>query len=245
MRLKDKVCIITGGSRGIGKAVAELFASEGGQVVIWDVLDEGVKTSEDIKASGGKAEYRKVSVTDRDLVNKEAQRVVTQYGRIDVLINNAGILRDKTLLKMSHEDWEASIHVNLNGVFYCTQAVAPFMKENHYGRIVTASSTSGLRGNYGQTNYAAAKAGIVGMTKTWAMELGRYGITVNAIAPGYTRTEMTASIPEEMQKMALQLIPVGFIAEPVDIAYGYLFLASEEARFISGICLPIDGGYSR
>ncbi|MEZ4888428.1 MAG: 3-oxoacyl-ACP reductase FabG [Chitinophagales bacterium] len=245
MRLANKVAIVTGGARGIGKAIAELFAKEGATVVIWDLLDVGQETAEGIQANGGKASFQKISVTDKEQVEAAAKAVFEENGRLDILINNAGILRDKTLLKMSDDEWATSIHVNLSGVFYCTRAVVPYMQQNQYGRIVSASSTTGLRGNYGQTNYAAAKAGIIGMTKTWATELGKYGITANAIAPGYTLTEMTASIPEEISKGFIQQIPVRMAAEPIDIAYGYLYLASEEARFVSGICLPIDGGVTR
>lgn len=245
MRLENKVAIVTGGARGIGKAVSELFAKEGATVIIWDLLDVGEQTAADIRTAGGKASFTKISVTDKESIQKEAKRIFDQEGRIDILINNAGILRDKSFLKMEDDDWAASINVNLSGVYYCTQSVVPYMKENTYGRIVSASSTTGLNGNFGQTNYAAAKAGVIGMTKTWAIELGRYGITANSIAPGYTETEMTKTIPDQMKKMAVMLIPVGFTADPIDIAYGYLYLASEEARFVSGVCLPIDGGFTR
>ncbi len=245
MRLKDRVAIVTGGARGIGQAVAELFAEEGANVIIWDLLDEGTKTAENIRNNGGKAEFSKISISDQAAVEKAVENIVSRYGTIDILINNAGITQDKTLLKMTNDQWDKVIDVNLKGVFICTRVVAAVMKEKGYGRIISASSTSGLRGNYGQTNYAATKAGVVGMTKTWALELGRYGITVNAIAPGYVKTAMTDAIPDNIKQMALMTIPVGFLAEPKDLAVGYLFLASEEARFVNGICLPIDGGYSR
>lgn len=245
MRLANKVAIVTGGARGIGKAISELFAQNGATVIIWDLLDEGQATAEAINASGGKASFSKISVANKEAVEAEAKEIFETHGRIDILINNAGILRDKTLLKMSDDEWEMSILVNLTGVFYCTRAIVPYMKANNYGRIISASSTTGLRGNYGQTNYAAAKAGIMGMTKTWAVELGKFGITANAIAPGYTLTDMTKSIPDEVSKGFIKSIPVRMAAEPIDIAYGYLYLASEEARFVSGICLPIDGGMTR
>ena len=245
MTVKDRITIISGGARGIGKAIAELFAIHGAKVIIWDVLDEGKETAEEIASKGHSAEFMNVSISDKDAVENAVSNIVEKYGKVDILINNAGITRDKTLLKMSDEEWNAVIDVNLKGIFYCTRAVAPIMKENGFGRIITASSTTGLRGNYGQTNYAATKAGVIGMTKTWALELGRYGITVNAIAPGYVKTPMTEAIPDNIKQMALMTIPVGFLAEPKDLAIGYLFLASEEARFVNGICLPIDGGYSR
>ena len=245
MRLKDRVAIVTGGSRGIGQATAELFAQEGAKVIIWDLLDEGSDVAKGINESGGTAEFVKISITDKDAVEASVADIVKHYGKIDILINNAGITRDKTLVKMSDEEWDAVIAVNLSGVFYATRAVSHVMRENGYGRIVSAASTTGLRGNYGQTNYAATKAGVIGMTKTWATELGKFGITANAIAPGYTQTPMTDAIPDNIKQMALMTIPVGFLADPIDIAYGYLYLASEESRFVSGICLPIDGGYSR
>lgn len=245
MRLKDKVAVVTGGARGIGQSIAELFTQEGATVVIWDLLEEGEETAANIRANGGNATFTKVSVTDRQQVEAEMKKVFETHGKIDILINNAGITRDKTISKMSYEEWDLVIDVNLNGVFYCTKAVVPYMRENAYGRIVSAASTVGIRGNFGQTNYVATKAGIIGMTKTWALELGKYGITANCIAPGYTKTPMTDLIPEPMQQAAASQIPVRFLADPIDIAYGYLYLASDESRFVSGICLPIDGGTSR
>lgn len=245
MRLKDNVAIVTGGARGIGGAITELFASEGATVYIWDVLDEGADTAKELKAKGHAVAFNKVSVTDKSQIEAASQAIFDKHGRIDILINNAGILRDKSLFKMSDDDWDASIDVNLKGTFLCTRAVAAFMRQNKYGRIVSAASTTGLRGNFGQSNYAAAKGGIISMSKTWAIELGKHGITSNVIAPGYTQTHMTDTIPEAIQKMALMQIPVGFLADPIDIAQGYLFLASPEARFVSGITLPIDGGFTR
>lgn len=245
MRLKNKVAIVTGGSRGIGESVGELFAKEGATVILWDVLEIGQEVADKITAAGGKAAYMNVSVTDREAVEEAVKQVVNEYGRIDILINNAGITRDKTLLKMSDEQWQQVVDVNLNGTFYCTRAVAAVMKDQNYGRIVSASSTNALRGAFGQTNYTATKAGIIGMTKSWAMELGKFGITVNCVAPGFTKTAMTEKMPDNIKQMAIFQIPVGFLAEPIDIAYGYLYLASDESRFVTGICLPIDGGTSR
>lgn len=245
MRLKDNIAIVTGGARGIGRAIVELFVKEGAVVYIWDVIDAGADTAKEITATGAEVYFNKISVSDRPGVEAAAKSIFDKHGKIDVLINNAGILRDKSFFKMSDEEWEQSIDVNLKGTFICTQVVAGYMRQNKYGRIVSASSTTGLRGNFGQTNYAAAKGGIISMSKTWAVELGRHGITSNVIAPGYTQTEMTKTIPEELQKMSLMLIPVGFLADPIDIAHGYLFLASPESRFVSGVTLPIDGGFSR
>ncbi len=245
MRLKDKIAIVTGGSQGIGKAISELFAKEGATVIIMDLLPKGQEVADGINISGGKAEFHTVSVSDKSAVEKLFDQVNSKYGKIDILINNAGITRDRTLEKMSEEEFDAVIEVNLKGVFICTQAVAPYMKANNYGRIVSAASNVGLRGNFGQTNYAATKAGVIAMAKTWTMELGKYGITANAIAPGFTMTDMVDKIPKEHVEAIKASIPLKIAAEPIDIAYGYLYLASDEARFVSGICLTIDGGTSR
>ncbi len=245
MRLANKIAIVTGGARGIGKAVSELFAKEGASVIIWDLLEEGADTVAGINAAGGNAEYFKISVTDKNAVQENAKYVAEKYGRIDILINNAGITRDRTLLKMSDEEWQSVIDVNLTGVYNCTKAILPYMRENNYGRIVTAASNVGLRGNFGQTNYSATKAGVIAMAKTWTLEFGKYGITANCIAPGFTITEMTNKIPPEIMEQIKTTIPLKILADPIDIAYGYLYLASDEARFVSGICLTIDGGAAR
>ena len=245
MRLANKVAVVTGGARGIGKAIAELYAQEGATVVIWDLLDVGEETAAGIRKRGGKATFTKISVTDKEALTVEAKRIFDTHGRLDILANNAGIVKDKSFLKMTEADWDAVMNVNLKGVFLCTQICVPYMIENKYGRIITASSTSGMRGNFGQANYSATKAGVIGMTKTWTIELGKYGITANAIAPGYTVTDMTATIPEEISAGFAKQIPVRFLGEPMDIAQGYLFLASPEARFVSGVCLNIDGGAAR
>ncbi len=245
MRLKNKIAIVTGGARGIGKAVSELFSKEGATVIIWDVLSDGEHTAKEINDAGGKAEFLNISVTDKEAIHKAVADVHLRYGKIDILINNAGITRDKTLQKMSEDEWDAVIDVNLKGVFLCTQAVVPYMKEANYGRIVTAASNVGLRGNFGQTNYSAAKAGVIAMSKTWTMELGKYGITANALAPGFTLTEMVEKIPAEHLESIKKQIPLQKAAQPIDIAYGYLYLASDESQYVSGICLTIDGGISR
>ncbi|MGB5653344.1 MAG: 3-oxoacyl-ACP reductase FabG [Robiginitalea sp.] len=245
MRLKNRIAIITGAARGIGAAIAELFAREGAVVILLDLLPEGKDVAAKIKASGGKAEFHTVSVTDKGALETLFKQIHNTHGRIDILINNAGITRDRTLEKMSEDEWDAVVEVNLKGVFLCTQAAIPYMKEQHYGRIVSAASNVGLRGNFGQTNYAATKAGVIAMAKTWTVELGKYGITANAVAPGFTMTEMVQKIPEAHFEAIKKAIPLGTVAQPLDIAYGYLYLASDEARFVSGICLTIDGGTSR
>lgn len=245
MRLKDKIAVVTGGSRGIGQSISELFAEEGATVIIIDLLQQGQDVADAINAKGGKAEFHKVSVTDKSAIETLFKEINDKYGNLDILINNAGITKDRTLEKMSEDEFDAVIGVNLKGVFLCTQAAAPYMKANNYGRIVSAASIVGLRGNFGQTNYAATKAGVIAMSKTWAVELGKYGITANAIAPGFTMTDMVDKIPEEHFAAIKASIPLRTVAQPIDIAYGYLYLASDEARFVSGICLTIDGGSSR
>jgi len=245
MRLKDKVALITGGANGIGLATAERFAKEGAKIILWDVSDKGDDVVERLKKEGHEAIFKKVSVTNEEEVKNAVAEAHKHFGRIDILINNAGITKDRTLLKMSKQEWDDVIGVNLTGVFNCTQAVAPIMKEQNYGRIVSASSNVAIRGNYGQTNYVATKSAIIGMTKVWAMELGRYGITANCIAPGFIQTAMTDLMPEEVRKQSLPSIPLGKWGVPEDIANGYLYLASDEASFVSGICLTIDGGAAR
>jgi 3-oxoacyl-[acyl-carrier protein] reductase len=245
MRLKDKVAIITGGAAGIGMATVEAFLREGAAVAFWDVSDKGNDIASDLSQAGHRVTFTKVNVTDNDQVLKATEAAFKHFGRIDILINNAGITRDRTLMKMSREEWNDVIGVNLTGVFNCTQAAVPYMKEKNYGRIVSASSNVAIRGNYGQTNYVATKSAIIGMTKVWALELGRYGITANCIAPGFIKTAMTDAMPEEVRKASLAHIPVGHWGDPRDIALGYVYLASDEARFVSGICLTIDGGAAR
>ena len=245
MRLKNKIALITGGANGIGLATAERFVKEGAKIILWDVSDQGNEIAERLKMEGHEIIFKKVSVTNQDEVQKAMTAAHEHFGRIDILINNAGITRDRTLLKMTMKEWDDVISVNLTGVFICTQAIAPIMKEQNYGRIVSASSNVAIRGNFGQTNYVATKSAIIGMTKVWAMELGRYNITVNCIAPGFITTAMTEAMPEEVRKQTIPHIPLGKWGIPDDIANGYLYLASDEASFISGICLTIDGGAAR
>ena len=245
MRLENKIALITGGANGIGLATTERFASEGAKIIMWDVSDKGKDVAERLKKEGHNIIFKKVSVTDPDKVQRAIREALEHFGRIDILINNAGITKDRTLLKMTNQEWDDVISVNLTGVFNCTRAVAPIMKDQSYGRIVSASSNVAIRGNFGQTNYVATKSAIIGMTKVWAMELGRYNITVNCIAPGYITTAMTDAMPEKVRKESIALIPLGKWGVPDDIANGYLYLASDEASFVSGICLTIDGGAAR
>ena len=235
-RLDGKVAVITGGARGIGAETARVFRDAGATVVTWDVA-EGAD--------------QQVDVTDVATVSKAIAEVVKRHGRIDVLVNNAGILRDAQLVKvkddavvgaMSEADFDAVVAVNLRGVFVCTQAVAPVMIKQRSGRILNASSVVGLYGNFGQTNYVATKAGIIGMTKVWARELGPRGITVNAVAPGFIGTEMVRQMPEKILATMVERTPVRRLGEPRDVANAYLFLASDEASFVNGAVLSVDGG---
>jgi 3-oxoacyl-[acyl-carrier protein] reductase len=241
-RLQDKVAIITGGARGIGKATAQIFTREGAKVILWDMLDAGEETARELRDQGFSAEFMKLSVTDIPTLEAATQKIVEQYGRIDILINNAGITRDRSLLKMSHEEWNQVIDVNLTGVFNCTKAVVPHMVENKYGRIVCTSSIVGITGNFGQTNYSATKAAIIGMVKTWAKELGKYNITANAVAPGFILTDMTDMIPEEVRNQTIAGIPMKRMGMPEDIANAYLYLASDEASYVNGHTLSVNGG---
>lgn len=247
MRLKDKVCLITGGAAGIGRATAERFAEEGAVVVICDLAEEAGRQA--ALAIGG--EFHRVDVTDRQAVQEWVDDVVASHGRVDVLVNNAGVLRDGTLVKvkdgelvkqMAETDFDLVIAVNLKGVFNCTQAVAPRMIRQGGGVILNATSVVGLDGNYGQTNYVATKAGVIGMTKVWARELGRDNIRVNAVAPGFTATEMVTAMPEKVLDGMKARTPLRRLGQPRDIANAYLFLASDDASFISGTVLRVDGG---
>lgn len=252
MRLKDRVAIITGGANGIGRAAVRRFAEEGARVAIWDMDDEsGPESEREVLEAGGEAAYLHVNVTDPGAVDAATQTVVEQWGKIDVLINNAGILRDAILVKykegevqsrMRVEDFDAVINVNLRGPFICTRAVVPHMIKNGSGRIITTSSVVGLYGNFGQTNYVATKAGVIGMTRVWARELGRYNITVNAVSPGFIETEMVRQMPEKILDGMITRTPLRRLGQPEDIANAFVFLASDEASFISGSVLSVDGG---
>ncbi len=242
MRLKDRVAIVTGGARGIGKATADLFVKEGAKVLIWDILDEGAEAAQSIRDAGFECQFEKVDVTNVASIASATEKAIAHYGQIDILVNNAGILRDKSFLKMELEDWQKVIDINLTGVFNCTKAVVPHMIEKKYGRVICTSSVVGITGAFGQTNYVAAKAAIIGMVKTWAKEFGKHNITANAVAPGFVKTDMTDSIPDDIRKGFIAGIPVRRLGEPMDIANAYLYLASEEASYVSGHTLSVNGG---
>ena len=249
MRLQDKVCIITGGAAGIGKATAVKFAAEGAKVVICDVNEEaGNALAAEL---GNDASFWKVNVVNRQEVQEWIDAVAAKYGRLDALINNAGITRDSQFVKfkegevvgqMSDEAFDAVIAVNLKGVFNCTQAVVPYMIKQGGGAVVSASSVVGLYGNFGQTNYAATKFGVIGMTKTWARELGKYQIRVNAVAPGFILTEMVLKMPENVLAGMAANAPLKRLGKPEEIANVYAWLASDEASYVHGAVISVDGG---
>lgn len=242
MRLQGKTAIITGGLNGLGRETALIFAREGARVSVCDLPPDGSELLAAIEAQGGEGFYAAADVSQLCQVEAMVAAVLEKFGVIDVLVNNAGITRDATLLKMTPEQWNQVIAVNLTGVFHCTKAVAPHMVERGRGRIINTSSIVGISGNFGQTNYAAAKAGLIGMTQTWARELGPKGITVNAVAPGFIATEMVKKMPEKVLQMMRDRTPMRRLGEPRDIANAYLFLASDEADFINGAVLRVDGG---
>ncbi len=244
MRLKDKVAIITGAGSGIGRATALTFAREGASVVAAEINeDAGKKVVAEIEQLGGAARFERVNVAEVGDVTRMVQNTVTAFGKIDVLINNAGIVVDARLVNMTLEQWQRVIDVNLKGVFLCGQAVARVMEAQPSGGVIlNASSVVGLYGNFGQSNYVATKAGVIGMTKTWARELGKKNIRVNAVAPGFIATEILKTIPEKIISMMVEKTPLGRMGKPEDIANAYLFLASDEAAFITGAVLSVDGG---
>jgi 3-oxoacyl-[acyl-carrier protein] reductase len=242
MRLKDKVALITGGQSGLGREAALVFAREGAKVAVCDLPPDGRDLLAAIAAQGAEGFYSRADVSVFSQMDAMVADVLQKFGVIDILINNAGITRDATLLKMTEEQWNQVIGVNLTGVFHCTKAVAPHMVARGRGKIINTSSIVGISGNFGQTNYAAAKAGLIGMTKTWARELGPRGVTVNAVAPGFIATEMVKKMPEKVLQVMRERTPVRRLGEPRDVANAYLFLASDEADFINGAVLSVDGG---
>lgn len=245
MRLQHKVALITGGANGIGRETARLFVQEGAAVAVAD-YDEaaGAAFVCELEQTAG-AEcvlFVKADVSDADSARKMVAAVVEKFGTLDILVNNAGITRDSMLGKMTLDQWRQVIDVNLNGVFYCTKFAAPHMVQKGKGRIINTSSIVGVHGNIGQTNYAAAKAGVIGLTKTWAKELGFKGVTVNAVAPGFIETGMTAKVPEKVLSQMIEKVPLRRLGQPSDIAKAYLYLASDDADYVNGAVLEVNGG---
>jgi 3-oxoacyl-[acyl-carrier protein] reductase len=240
MRLKDKVALITGGARGIGRATAELFLKQGASVALVDVDEAEVSAA--AAELGASCLGLSMNVTSRASVQAGVDAVIAHFGKIDILVNNAGIIRDASLAKMQESDFDAVIAVNLKGVYNVGQIVAAHMVGRGSGVILNASSVVALYGNFGQTNYVATKAAVIGMTKTWARELGRKGVRVNAVAPGFIRTRMTEGIPDKVMEQLAAKVPMGRMGEPHEIANAYLFLASEDASYINGHVLSVDGG---
>lgn len=243
MRLKDKVAVVTGSTRGLGRAIAERYAEEGARVVLIDRSGDTLQGA----VAEMKEKYNQVygyvmDVTDRQQVRSVFQQIVEDLGTVDVLVNNAGITADAQLYKMTDEQWDNVINVNLTGVYNCSKEAVNIMRSKEYGKIINISSVVGLYGNFGQTNYAATKSGVIGMTKSMAKELGRKNINVNAVCPGFIETEMTAKMPEKVLDMMKEKAPLYRLGKPMDVANACLFLASEESSFVTGAVVSVDGG---
>ena len=243
-KLAQKVAIVTGGAGGISRAIAQRFAQEGAQVIIWDVHAETAqRTADELSRQGLPVTAMPgIDITQTDALGRAVDAAIRQFGAVHILVNNAGITQDATLRKLDAGQWQRVLDVNLTGALNCTQAVVESMIAHKYGRIVNMASSVGLHGNFGQTNYVASKAGLIGMTKVWGRELGKYGITVNAIAPGAIQTAMFEAVPDHVKQMIQFRIAVGRLGLPEDIAHTALFLASDEASFITGQTLEVDGG---
>jgi len=240
---ENKVILITGGAGGIGEETAHQFLECGGSVELWDMdAESGQELVKKWSSEGHKVHFQKVDVTDFEQVHRAMRDLKDHWGQLDVLVNNAGITRDATLKKMSPEAWQQVLDVNLNGVFYCGKAAAELMVEQESGVILNASSVVGIYGNFGQSNYVATKSGVIGLSKTWARELGRKGIRVNAVAPGFIETPMVDTVPDNILEKLKSQTPLGRLGKPEDIASAYVFLASDQAAFITGTVLQVDGG---
>ena len=243
MRLQGKVSIITGAGQGIGRATALKFAKEGAKVAVCDINLESVQqTVELVESAGGEAVGFRVDVTDKDSITKMVDGVMAKWGRVDTLVNNAGIVQDAQFKKMSDDQFDRVIDVNLKGVYNCTKAVVDIMLQQNSGVILNASSIVGIYGNFGQTNYAATKFGVIGMVKTWARELGRKGIRANAICPGFISTPILTAMPDKIVRMMEEKVPLGRLGKPEEIANTYAWLASDEASYINGAVIEVSGG---
>lgn len=242
MRLEGKVALITGGAKGIGQKTAEAFLREGAKVIIADYDEQAGQSVIKELGNSDNINFIKVDVTSSKQVEQMVSVAKDSFGKIDILINNAGITIDGFLTKMTDDAWEKVLAVNLTGVFKCTKAVVPLMMEQGSGVILNASSVVGVYGNIGQTNYAATKSGVIGMTKSWAKEFGPKGIRVNAVAPGFIVTDMTAKVPQKVLDMMESKTPLNRLGYPEDISAAYLYLASDEASFVNGVVLNVDGG---
>ena len=244
MNLNDKVAVVTGAAQGIGRAIAETLAQRGADVVVADLdVEKAEATAKEIAAdTGRRAVAVQVDVADNASAKAMIDRAIAEFGRIDILVNNAGITRDTLIMRMKEADWDLVLNINLKGAFNCSKAAIRPMMKQHYGRIVNITSVSGLAGQAGQTNYSSSKAGLIGFTKALAKEVGSRNITVNAIAPGFIETALTADLPQELKDWALQMTPVGRFGEPEDVANAVAFLAADESSFITGQVLSVDGG---
>lgn len=242
MRLKDKVAVITGGSRGMGKAIAQRFLEEGAVVIITATKEDKLRETAEELSKMGSIEGVVMNVSKFDDVQRIMGGIIEKFGHVDILVNNAGITADSQLANMTEAQFDSVIEVNLKGVFNCSRAVVGHMIEREYGRIINITSVTAHNGNFGQTNYTAAKAGVMAMTQTWAKELGKKGITVNAVAPGYTLTEMVEAVPEKVLEKIKEKTPVKRLGKPEEIAAACTYLSSEEAGFVTGTVLKIDGG---
>ena len=243
LKLKGKVALITGAAQGIGKSIALLLAQNGANIVVSDInLERAEETAREIESNGSKAMAVKVDVANLKEVEQMVEAVLEKFGKIDILVNNAGITRDKLILRMTEEDWDAVLNVNLKGTFNCTKVVVRHMAKQRSGKIISIASVVGEMGNAGQANYSASKAGVIGLTKTIAREFAQRRINVNAIAPGYIETPMTEILPEKVKEELKSLIPMERLGKPEDVAEAVLFLVSEESNYITGQVLNVNGG---
>ncbi len=244
LSLKDRAAVVTGGAQGIGRAIVELLAQHGASVMVADLIaDKAEETAKEIAAkTGRKIVAQSVNVSDNASAKAMIDSAIEQLGKVDILVNNAGITRDNLIVRITEADWDAVLDINLKGAFNCSQAAVRSMMKQRYGRIVNLSSVSGVSGQAGQTNYSSSKAGLIGFTKALAKEVGSRNITVNAVAPGFIETRLTVNLPQELKDASIKLTPMGRFGKPEDIANAVAYLVSEEASFITGVVLQVDGG---